>query len=149
MKWITNILLAITLLGLDWNIANAADEHRYISIRNTDSMWTQGVCSLAFRLDNGGAGEFSNLSITLQLRDKAGNALSEGILIVPPFGDSDATRSVDAATEFSCETVENASAIAITQAVEQRGNNTLVKLPLSTFDPQRYQPLKIVLSDNP
>lgn len=149
MKRIANIFWVILLLGLGWSMPGKADGNRYISIRNTDSMWTQGVCSLVFRLDNGGEGEFSHLSITLQLSDKEGHSLSEGVLTVPPFGDSDASRSVDAATEFSCDAVEKASAITITQVIESRDNNTSVRLPVSIFDPQIYQPLKIVISHNP
>ncbi|HBU0029651.1 TPA: hypothetical protein MCO18_005698, partial [Klebsiella pneumoniae] len=45
------------------------NDHRYISIRNTDSSWVQGVCSLVFRLDNGGDGTFNNLTVSLQLTD--------------------------------------------------------------------------------
>jgi len=143
MKRTVKCLLAGLFLGLGWHSASFAEDQRYISIRNTDNIWVQGVCSLVFRLDNGGAGEFSNLTVTLQLKDKTGHTLGEGTLEVPSFGDSDATRSVDAATEFDCEAVDKASTISIVKASEIRSNNTGVKLPLSTFDPQYYQPLKI------
>ncbi|CFQ51289.1 Uncharacterised protein [Yersinia frederiksenii] len=146
MKQTMKLLLASLFLGLSWHSASFAEEQRYISIRNTDSMWLQGVCSLVFRLDNGGTGEFSTLSVTIKLNDKAGHPLSKGSLDVPPFGDSDATRSVDASTEFDCEAVEKANTISIVEASEKRGNNTTAKLPLSTFDPQYYQPLKIKVS---
>lgn len=146
MKRTTSILLTGLLLSSVWTSAVAAQEHRYISIRNTDSAWIQGVCSLVFRLDNGGTGEFSHLSVTLQLTDKMGKVLGQGTLDVPSFGDSDATRSVDAATEFDCEAVEKASTITLTQLIEKQGDNTLVTLPLSTFDPQYYKPLKINVS---
>ncbi|WP_165446237.1 IrmA family protein [[Erwinia] mediterraneensis] len=146
IKSTVKLLLATFLAGLGWQATCLAEEHRYISIRNTDSVWIQGACSLVFRLDNGGLEEFSTLSVTIQLTDKTGHALSEGILDVPPFGDSDATRSVDAATEFDCETVEKARAISIVAASEIRGDNSVVRLPLSTFDPQYYQPLQIEVS---
>ena len=146
MKRIEKLLLASLFLGLGCSSASLAEEQRYISIRNTDSVWIQGVCLLVFRLDNGGVGEFSNLSVIIQLNDKAGHILSKGTLDVPPFGDSDATRSVDTSTEFDCEMVEKASTISIVEANEIRGNNNMVKLPLSTFDPQYYQPLKIKVS---
>jgi hypothetical protein len=146
MKRTVKLLLASLLFGLSWHSISLAEEPRYISIRNTDSVWIQGVCSLVFRLDNGGAGEFSNLTVTIQLNDKTGHPLGEGTLRVPPFGDSDATRSIETATEFDCNAVEKASAIDIVAASEIRGNNTIVKLPLSTFDPQYYQPLKIMLN---
>ncbi|HHX7272991.1 TPA: IrmA family protein [Yersinia enterocolitica] len=146
MKRTVKLLLASLLLGLGWHSASLAEEQRYISIRNTDSMWIQGMCSLVFRLDNGGAGEFGHLSVTIQLNDKTGHPLSEGTLDVPPFGDSDATRSVETATEFECDAVEKASTISIVEASEIHSNNTLVNLSLSTFDPQYYQPLKIKVS---
>lgn len=146
MKRTVKCLLAGLFLGLGWHSASYAEEPRYISIRNTDNVWIQGVCSLVFRLDNGGAGEFNTLSIIIELKDEAGNSLSEGTLNVAPFGDSDATRSADAATEFDCDAVERASTISIVGASEIRGNNTEVKLPLSTFDPQYYQPLKLKVS---
>lgn len=146
MKRIMKYLLAGLLLGLGWHSASYAEEPRYISIRNTDNVWVQGVCSLVFRLDNGGVGEFNTLSVTIALKDKSGHSLSEGTLNVAPFGDSDATRSVDTATEFDCDAVDKASTISIVKASEMRGNNTEVKLPLSTFDPQYYQPLKIKVS---
>ena len=146
MKRTVKLLLVSLCLGMSWHSASFAEEQRYISIRNTDSVWIQGVCSLVFRLDNGGVGEFSHLSVTIQLNDKTGHTLSEGTLNVPPFGDSDATRSVDAATEFDCEAVEKTSTIRIVKASEIRGNNAMVTLPLSTFDPQYYQPLKITVT---
>lgn len=146
MKRTVKLLLASLFLGLGWHSASLAEEQRYISIRNTDSMWIQGMYSLVFRLDNGGAGEFGHLSVTIQLNDKTGHPLSEGTLDVPPFGDSDATRSVETATEFECDAVEKASTISIVEASEIHSNNTLVNLSLSTFDPQYYQPLKIKVS---
>lgn len=146
MQQTAKLLLASLFLGLSWQSASLAEEQRYISIRNTDSVWLQGSCSLVFRLDNGGAGKFSNLSISIQLSDKTDLPLGKGTLNVPPFGDSDATRSVDTATEFDCEAVEKASTVSIVEASEITGNNTAIKLPLSTFDPQYYQPLKIKVS---
>lgn len=145
MKRTVKILLISLLSGLGWGSTALAGEQRYISIRNTDSAWIQGQCSLVFRLDNGGSGAFSPLSVTLQLKDKEGHILGEGTLDVAPFGDSDATRSVDAATEFDCDAVEKASTITIIAASERRGSNGMVKLPLSTFDPQYYQPLKMTV----
>ncbi|MGK3111846.1 IrmA family protein [Candidatus Pantoea formicae] len=147
MKPTKKLLWATMLLGLGWQSTSLADEaQRYISIRNTDSVWVQGVCSLVFRLDNGGAGEFNALSVTIHLNDKIGHTLAEGTLDVPPFGDSDATRSVDASTEFECDAVEKANSISIVAASELRANRTKSTLPLSTFDPQYYQPLKITMS---
>ncbi|WP_376782146.1 IrmA family protein [Atlantibacter hermannii] len=143
MKRTVKLILAMLFLGLGWHSFSLAEGQRYISIRNTDSVWIQGVCSLVFRLDNGGNGEFSNLSVTLQLNDNTGHSLSEGTLNVPSFGDSDATRSVDVATEFDCDAVEKASTIAIVGATEMRSNSVVAQLPLSTFDPQYYQPLRI------
>ncbi|MDO6406493.1 IrmA family protein [Pantoea phytobeneficialis] len=142
----SRLLLAAVLLGLGWQSTSLAETQRYISIRNTDNVWIQGVCSLVFRLDNGGAGEFNALALTIQLKDKTGHPLGEGTLNVPPFGDSDATRSVDTSTEFDCEAVQNADSVSITQAEELLGNNTKKPLPLSTFDPQYYQPLKISIN---
>lgn len=146
MKPTRKLLLATMLLGLGWQSTSLAETaQRYISIRNTDSVWIQGVCSLVFRLDNGGAGEFNALSVTIHLNDKIGHTLAEGTLEVPPFGDSDATRSVDTSTEFECEAVEKASSISIVTASELEGSNKIA-LPLSTFDPQYYKPLKILVS---
>ena len=84
----SRLLLATVLLGLGWQSTSLAETQRYISIRNTDSVWIQGVCSLVFRLDNGGAGEFNELALTIQLKDKTGHLLGEGTLNVPPFGDN-------------------------------------------------------------
>lgn len=142
----SRLLLATVLLGFGWQSTSLAETQRYISIRNTDNVWIQGVCSLVFRLDNGGAGEFNALALTIQLKDKTGHPLGEGTLNVPPFGDSDATRSVDTSTEFDCEAVQHADSVSITQAEELLGNNTKQPLPLSTFDPQYYQPLKISIN---
>lgn len=145
MKRTTNILLASLLFTLGWSTVSSAEDNRYISIRNTDSAWIQGLCSLIFRLDNGGDGEFGHLAITIQLTDKTGHALGEGTLYVDPFGDSNATRSIDTVTEFDCEAVEKANTITILKATEQQGNNPPVELPITTFDPQYYQPLKITI----
>ena len=86
--------------------------------------------------------------MTIELNDKTGRVLEKGTLNVAPFGDSDATRSIDAATEFDCAAVEKASNIRIVAVSEARGNNTKVALPISTFDPQYYKPLKISVSQS-
>lgn len=127
-------LLAGLLFSLSLTASATAGEQRYISIRNTDSGWVQGVCSLVFRLDNGGDGAFGHLSIILQLTDKAGHVVGEALLDVPHFGDSDATRSIDAATEFDCEAVEKATTITIIKATEERSDRSTVTLPVSSFD---------------
>lgn len=137
------LLLVSIILGIGWHSTIFAEEERYISIRNTDNVWIQGVCSLVFRLDNGGNGQFNHLYITIRLNDKSGQTLGEGTLNVPPFGDSDATRSTDASAEFACDAVDKASAIDIVDAIEVLSDKTQVTLPLATFDPQYYQPLKI------
>ena len=88
-----------------------ADEKRYISIRNTDTVWTPGnICVYQFRLDNGGSGtSFGQLNVSLHLKDKAGKTLAQGVMEVAPFGESDATRSQDAFLEHEC--VEGVSAL--------------------------------------
>lgn len=144
MKYlIISLFLLSSYYGLSKPAISAENNPRYISIRNTDSSWVQGVCSLVFRLDNGGDGVFNALSVTLQLTDKSGIALETGILEVQPFGDSDATRSTNAATEFSCDAVENSANIVITKIDEVYPDGSFHALPLSVFDPQYYQPLKI------
>lgn len=124
-----------------------ADEQRYISIRNTDTMWTPGnICVYQFRLDNGGSGVgFGQLAVSLRLKDKAGNTLATGTMDVAPFGDSDATRSQEVFLEHEC--VENVNAVEIMKATEER-NGHQVRLPLSVFDPQYYQPLPISVAGN-
>lgn len=140
---IGGLFLTSIFLGLSTPAISAENDQRYISIRNTDSAWIQGVCSLVFRLDNGGDGEFKALAVSLQLTDKAGKALETGSLDVQPFGDSDATRSIDAATEFSCDAVENTANIVITKVDEIYPDGSVHALPTTVFDPQYYQPLKI------
>ena len=68
-----------------------AEEQRYISIRNTDTVWVPGnICVYRFRLDNGGSGEgFGPLTLSLRLKDEQGNTLAVGEMGVEPFGDSD------------------------------------------------------------
>lgn len=124
-----------------------ADEQRYISIRNTDTMWTPGnICVYQFRLDNGGSGVgFGQLAVLLRLKDKAGNTLATGTMDVAPFGDSDATRSQEAFLEHEC--VENVSAVEIMKATEEH-NGHQVRLPLPIFDPQYYQPLSVSIAGN-
>lgn len=124
-----------------------ADDQRYISVRNTDTVWTPGnICVYQFRLDNGGSGvSFGPLSVSLRLKDKAGNTLATGAMDVAPFGDSYATRSQDAFLEHEC--VENVSTVEIIKATEER-NGYQVRLPLSIFDPQYYQLLLISVAGN-
>ncbi|EAA4684035.1 hypothetical protein I4T90_001803 [Salmonella enterica subsp. enterica serovar Panama] len=134
------IISAALSLGL---LASAqADEQRYISIRNTDTVWVPGnVCVYQFRLDNGGSGEgFGPLTLSLRLKDKAGNTLAMGNMDVAAFGDSDATRAQEASLEKEC--VENASSVEIMKATEAR-NGYQIDLPLSVFDPQYYRPLAV------
>lgn len=90
-----------------------AEEQRYISIRNTDTVWVPGnICVYRFRLDNGGSGEgFGPLTLSLRLKDKQGNTLAVGEMGVEPFGDSDASRTQDASLEHEC--VENVSSVVV------------------------------------
>ncbi|MFZ4171816.1 IrmA family protein [Enterobacter ludwigii] len=120
-------------------------EQRYISIRNTDTVWVPGnVCVFQFRLDNGGSGEgFGPLTLALRLKDKSGHTLATGNMAVAAFGDSDATRTQDASLEQEC--VENVSAVEITQAMETRDGHQ-VPLSLSVFDPQYYRPLPVSIA---
>ncbi len=148
MVTIKKTILALLAGGLLWTTTSSADEQRTISIRNTGSSWAQGVCFLQFELDNGGMGEFGNLTITLQLTDKSGKALSEGTLEVPPFGDSDATRATTAVLEADCDAVEKAKSVNIVQAAEIKSGNVVSQLPVSMFSPQYYQPLKITVGAN-
>ena len=149
-KTLCSLLLAVLCGGMVGPAVSAENDHRYISIRNTDSSWVQGVCSLVFRLDNGGdtgfVGNFhtfNNLTVSLQLTDKSGAVLEKGTLDVQPFGDSSATRSTLSATEFSCDAVENTANIVITHVEETSSDGSVHALPLSMFDPQYYQPLKM------
>ncbi|HBY6817594.1 TPA: hypothetical protein OT246_005456 [Klebsiella pneumoniae] len=142
-KTLCSLLLAVLCGGMVGPAVSTENDHRYISIRNTDSSWVQGVCSLVFRLDNGGDGTFNNLTVSLQLTDKSGAVLEKGTLDVQPFGDSSATRSTLSATEFSCDAVENSANIVITDVEETSSDGSVHALPLSMFDPQYYQPLKM------
>lgn len=140
-------LPAIVVLMLCHPSSAYADEQRYISIRNTDTVWTPGnICVYQFRLDNGGSGVgFGPLSVSLGLKDKAGNTLATGTMDVAPFGDSNATRSQDAFLEHEC--VENVSIVEIMKATEER-NGQQARLSLSVFDPQYYQPLSVSVAGN-
>lgn len=119
-----------------------ANEQRYISIRNTDTVWTPGnICVYQFRLDNGGSGTgFGQLNVSLVLKDKAGKTLAHGVMEVASFGESDATRSQGAFLEHEC--VEGVSAVEIVKVTELSGGHH-TDLPLSIFDPQYYQPLSV------
>ena len=79
-KTLCSLLLAVLCGGMVGPVS-AENDHRYISIRNTDSSWVQGVCSLVFRLDNGGDGTFNNLTVSLQLTDKSGAVLEKELLM--------------------------------------------------------------------
>ncbi|MCN5514084.1 IrmA family protein, partial [Escherichia coli] len=95
------------ILGLTWSAPLRAQDQRYISIRNTDTIWLPGnICAYQFRLDNGGNDEgFGPLTITLQLKDKYGQTLVTRKMETEAFGDSNATRTTDAFLETEC--VEN------------------------------------------
>lgn len=80
-KTLCSLLLAVLCGGMVGPAVSAENDHRYISIRNTDSSWVQGVCSLVFRLDNGGDGTFNNLMVNLQLTDKSGAVLEKELLM--------------------------------------------------------------------
>lgn len=127
--------------------AHAAEE-RYISIRNTDTVWVPGnICAYHFTLDNGGNGEgFGPLTLSLRLKNKSGKTLATGKMDVDAFGDSDATRTQSAMLEQEC--VDDVSNVEIIKATELR-NGKPVNLALSVFDPQYYQPLKISVAGKP
>lgn len=138
-------VLATMLLSLTSIAAAFAEDQRYIIIRNTDSVWVPGgICALQFRLGNGGGAQgFNKLAVTMRVKDKQGNILEEGVMDVEPFGDSDATRSQHAFLETSCN--DEASSIEIVNATEETDGKE-INLPLSTFDPQYYQPLAVSIT---
>ncbi|CAM7017543.1 TPA: hypothetical protein RVT87_004429 [Escherichia coli] len=120
-------MITAFILGLTWSAPLRAQDQRYISIRNTDTIWLPGnICAYQFRLDNGGNDEgFGPLTITLQLKDKYGQTL--------------VTRKMET------ECVENVATTEIIKATEE-SNGHHVSLPLSVFDPQDYHPLLITVS---
>ncbi|MEM0554024.1 MULTISPECIES: IrmA family protein [Aeromonas] len=133
--------------GLLWASTCIAQEQRYLVIQHTDTVYAnQGVCAYHFSLDSGGAGEFGRLYITLQFNDKKGKPLTESTLEVGPFGGSSATRYGGGFTEVDCGQVEQAKSITIIQATEVFAHNQVTQLPISTFTPKFYQPLKITVS---
>ncbi|EOZ6918909.1 IrmA family protein, partial [Escherichia coli] len=87
-------MITAFILGLTWSAPLRAQDQRYISIRNTDTIWLPGnICAYQFRLDNGGNDEgFGPLTITLQLKDKYGQTLVTRKMETEAFGDSNATR---------------------------------------------------------
>lgn len=138
-------MITTFILGLMWSAPLRAQDQRYISIRNTDTIWLPGnICAYQFRLDNGGNDEgFGPLTITLQLKDKYGQTLVTRKMETEAFGDSNATRTTDAFLETEC--VENVATTEIIKATEE-SNGHRVSLPLSVFDPLDYHPLLITVS---
>lgn len=130
-------MITAFILGLTWSAPLRAQDQRYISIRNTDTIWLPGnICAYQFRLDNGGNDEgFGPLTITLQLKDKYGQTLVTRKMETEAFGDSNATRTTDAFLETEC--VENVATTEIIKATEE-SNGHRVSLPLSVFNPQDY-----------
>jgi len=145
MTWFSKKIIPAVLLGLTLSSSVYADDQRYISIRNTDTIWVPGnICVYQFRLDNGGSGEgFGELTLALRLKDKNGNTLTMGEMSVEPFGDSDATRMQEASLEGEC--VEDVSAVEIMKVTEN-SNGYSTNLPLSIFDTQYYQPLSVTIA---
>ncbi|MGP2540202.1 IrmA family protein [Pantoea agglomerans] len=139
-------ILAVIALSISGISSAYAEEQRYISIRNTDSVWVPGgICSLQFRLDNGGSGQgFNKLAVTMRVKDNKGDILEEGIMDVEPFGDSDATRSQNAYLETTCN--DNASSVEVVKATEMI-NGKEFSLPLSVFDTQYYKPLTVTVNE--
>ncbi|NQS85445.1 hypothetical protein HO175_08800 [Pantoea allii] len=135
-------ILAIIALAVSGISSASEEEQRYISIRNTDSVWVSGgICSLQFRLDNGGSGQgFNKLAVTMRVKDNKGGTLEEGVMTVEPFGNSDATRSQNAYLETTCN--DDATSVEVVKATEI-DNGKEVSLPLSVFDTQYYKPLTV------
>lgn len=135
-------ILAIIALAVSGISSASAEEQRYISIRNTDSVWVSGgICSLQFRLDNGGSGQgFNKLAVTMRVKDNKGGTLEEGVMDVEPFGDSDATRSQNAYLETICN--DDATSVEVVKATEIE-NGKEVSLPLTVFDTLYYKPLTV------
>ncbi len=98
-------MITAFILGLTWSAPLRAQDQRYISIRNTDTIWLPGnICAYQFRLDNGGNDEgFGPLTITLQLKDKYGQTLVTRKMETEAFGDSNATRTTDALSQRVAE----------------------------------------------
>lgn len=138
-------MITAFILRLTWSAPLRAQDQRYISIRNTDTIWLPGnICAYQFRLDNGGNDEgFGPLTITLQLKDKYGQTLVTRKMETEAFGDSNATRTTDAFLETEC--VENVATTEIIKVTEE-SNGHRVSLPLSVFEPQDYHPLLITVS---
>lgn len=138
-------ILAVIAMSVSCISSAYAEEQRYISIRNTDSVWLPGgICSIQFRLDNGGSGRgFNKLAVTMRVKDNKGDILEEGVMDVEPFGDSDATRSQNAYLETTCN--DDDYSIEVVKATEMK-NGKEVSLPLSVFDTQYYKPLTVTVN---
>lgn len=83
--------------------------------------------------------------MSLDLKDKAGKTLAQGVMEVGPLGESDATRSQNAF--LGHEYVEGVSAVEILKVTELHAGHQN-DLPLSIFDPQYYQPLSVSVALN-
>ncbi len=56
-------MITAFILGLTWSAPLRAQDQRYISIRNTDTIWLPGnICAYQFRLDNGGHANHRRIS---------------------------------------------------------------------------------------
>ena len=79
-------MITAFILGLTWSAPLRAQDQRYISIRNTDTIWLPGnICAYQFRLDNGGNDEgFGPLTITLQLEESNGHHVSLPLSVFDP-----------------------------------------------------------------
>ncbi|EOU89361.1 hypothetical protein WG5_03825 [Escherichia coli KTE37] len=124
-------MITAFILGLTWSAPLRAQDQRYISIRNTDTIWLPGnICAYQFRLDNGGNDEgFGPLTITLQLKDKYGQTLVTRKMETEAFGDSNATRTTDAFLETEC--VENVATTEIKS--DSRKNHGYCVCPVFSF----------------
>ena len=126
-------MITAFILGLTWSAPLRAQDQRYISIRNTDTIWlpeifvpTSSGWIMAETMKD------LALTITLQLKDKYGQTLVTRKMETEAFGDSNATRTTDAFLETEC--VENVATTEIIKATEE-SNGHRVSLPLSVFDP--------------
>lgn len=127
-------MITAFILGLTWSAPLRAQDQRYISIRNTDTIWLPGnICAYQFRLDNGGNdegfGPHHHSATQRQIWSDAGDQKNGN----GSFGDSNATRTTDAFLETEC--VENVATTEIIKATEE-SNGHRVSLPLSVFNPR-------------
>lgn len=148
-KTIFNVL-AIASLSLSAITSTAlAESQRYMNISHIDSNYTSpGNCAYLFKANVGTIpASFNELELSLRANDLFGQSISQHLLTLEAFGESEATRTTYALLETSC--IDGLQEFEVTQIREKQKSGKQLELPLYLLSAQNPKLARMKVQPTP